>query len=190
MPLTTASVALKPSRAPAPPPASPDRFVELLSEHRGILYKVAYAYCRDREDREDLVQEMLIQLWRSFPRFDGRVKFSTWMYRIAMNVAISHYRASTRRIRDTVPLEELGLDIAAAEALFEEAGDNMRVLRQLIGQLDEMDRALILLFLDGRDHGEIAEIVGITPTNVATRIHRLKQRLQREFAATEEESAP
>jgi RNA polymerase sigma factor (sigma-70 family) len=68
------------------------RFLALFHEHRAILYKVAFGYCRNREDRVDLVQEMAIQLWRSFGRYDGRVKFSTWAYRVAMNVAISHFR--------------------------------------------------------------------------------------------------
>ena len=68
-------------------PTDEARFLAFLKEHRGILYKVAFGYCRDREDRGDLVQEMVIQLWRSFERYDGSVKFSTWAYRVAMNVA-------------------------------------------------------------------------------------------------------
>jgi RNA polymerase sigma factor (sigma-70 family) len=168
--------------------ATPDpaAFAALLEEHKALLYKVAYAYCRDREDRRDLVQEMAIQLWRSLPRFDGRVKLNTWTWRIAMNVAITHFRSEGRRIRDTVPLEDFALDIAAADRAFEEDGDNMRVLGQLIRGMDELNRALVLLYLEGRDQDEIAAIVGITPTNVATRIHRIKQKLTREFNALEE----
>jgi RNA polymerase sigma factor (sigma-70 family) len=170
---------------PSPPTvaANTSRFQALIEGHKKILYKVAWTYCRDREDRRDLVQEMLIQVWRSFERFDERVKFSTWMYRIAMNVAISHYRHEKRRMRDTLPLEEFGMDIATADALFEEQADNMRVLEKLIAGMDEMNRALILLFLDGFSHEEIADVVGISTTNVATRINRIKQRLQREFVA-------
>lgn len=160
----------------------PDRrFLDLLEGHKKILYKVAYAYCGAAEDRRDLMQEMVIQLWKSFGRFDGRVKFSTWMYRIAMNVAISSLRSEGRRIRDTVPIEESGLEIAAADDLMEAAGDNMRTLQQLIGRLDEMSRALLLLYLDGHGADEIAEIVGISPGNVAIRLTRLKQKLAREF---------
>lgn len=160
-------------------------FLARLENHKRILYKVAYMYCRDREDRQDLVQEMLIQLWRSYGRFDDRVQFSTWMYRIAVNVAISHYRHEGRRIRDTLPLEEYGLDIAAADQLFDDAGDNMRVLRQLIDAMDELNRALILLFLEGFSSEEIAEIVGISASNVSTRINRIKTKLQTEFNAHE-----
>ncbi len=162
----------------------PATFPALVEDHKKILYKVAYAYCRQAEDRRDLIQDMLIQLWRAFPQFDGRVKFSTWMYRIAMNVAISFYRGETRRIRDTLPIDEFGLDIAVADRVMEEAGDNMRVLHKLIAEMDELNRALIILFLDGFSHDEIADVVGITATNVATRINRIKTALQRRFAET------
>jgi RNA polymerase sigma factor (sigma-70 family) len=144
---------------------------------------VANIYCKDREDRRDLIQEIVIQLWQSFDRFDDRYQFSTWMYRIAMNVAISFYRSHSRRTRDTVPIEEFGLDIAIADQVMAEAGDDIRLLYQLIGQLDELNRALIILYLDGYNHDAIGEIVGISTTNVSTRINRIKQRLQRDFDA-------
>ena len=158
-----------------------DRFLALLGSHKKILYKVAYTYCKASEDRRDLMQDMVVQLWKSFGGYDGRVRFSTWMYKVAMNVAISFWRSEGRRIRDTLPLEDFGLDIGAADQVFEEAGDNMRVLHHLVGELDEMSRALILLFLDGFSHEEIAATLGISATNVATRVGRLKLQLQRAF---------
>ena len=160
------------------------RFLELLAGHRAMLHKVAYGYCRDAEDRRDLVQEMAIELWRSFARFDGRVKFTTWAYRVAMNVAISHFRGEHRRIRDTVPFDE-SFDLGGDDPLLDATSDNMRVLRGLIDGLDELNRALILLYLDGHTAEEIAAIVGISPGNVATRINRLKNELQRGFARLE-----
>lgn len=166
---------------PSSPTELTGEFTARLEKHQRILFKVAYMYCRDRDDRQDLVQEMLIQVWRSYARFDERVQFSTWMYRIAVNVAITHYRNESRRIRDTVPLEEYGLDIAAADALFDNEGDNMRALRQMINGLDELNRALILLFLEGFSSEEIADVVGISASNVSTRINRLKTKLQAEF---------
>ena len=166
------------------PPADESRFLALLEAHKGILYKVAYAYCPRREERPDLVQEMVVQLWRSFGRFDGRAKFSTWMYRIAMNVAISFHRRERRRIRDAVPIEEPGIDLAAADRVMDEASEDLRTLHRLIGRLDEMSRAIVLLHLDGYPHDEIASIVGISNSNVGTRIHRIKQRLQREADAS------
>ena len=166
---------------PSAPADLNNEFVTRLAQHQRILFKVAYMYCRDRDDRQDLVQEMLIQVWRGSARFDERVQFSTWMYRIAVNVAISHYRSERRRILDTVPLEEYGLDVAAADALFDNESDNMHALRQLIDGLDELNRALILLFLEGFSSEEIAVVVGISASNVSTRINRLKTRLQIAF---------
>ena len=157
-------------------------FLQQLAQHKRLLYKVAYSYCRHAEDRRDLVQDMVVQLWRACPGFDERVLFSTWMYRIAMNVAISHYRNESRQVRDTVPLEEFGLDIAEADQLFIAQSDNMRTLDKLIAELDELNRALILLFMDGHSNEEIASIMGLTATNVATRMSRIKQKLQTRFA--------
>ncbi len=162
------------------------RFAGLLREHKAILHKVAFAYAGNADDRRDLVQEMAIQLWRSFPRFDGRVKFSTWAYRVSMNVAVSWVRSEHRRPRDTVQIEDLEHEIAAADSVLGEASDNMRVLRGLIEGLDELNRALILLYLDGHSAEEIGEILGITPGNVTTRVNRLKQHLQERFARLEQ----
>jgi|SRR5664279_249838 len=160
-----------------------EHFLAFVKDQKKILYKVAYAYCRNAEDRRDLIQEMLVALWQSFGRFDGRCQPSTWTYRVAMNVAISFYRHEGRRRRDTVSLDEFGLDFAAADEVFAQTGDNMRVLRALIDRLDELNRALILMFLDGFSYEEIADVVGITATNVSTRLSRIKQKLQREFGA-------
>ncbi len=169
-------------------PEEESRFLALLHEHRAILHKVAYGYCGDRDDRDDLVQEMAVQLWRSFPRFDDRVKFSTWAYRVAMNVAISHFRGEGRRVRGTVAIDEMAVEPGREDPMLDGASDNMRVLRRLIGELDELNRALILLYLDGHTSDEIAEIVGISPGNVTTRVNRLKERLQSEFARLEKET--
>jgi RNA polymerase sigma-70 factor (ECF subfamily) len=163
-------------------PTREERFVRLLEEHKRILYKVASAYCADAEDRRDLVQEMVIQLWRSFPRYDDQLKFSTWMYRIAMNVAISSLRREGRRGRETVALEQVVdvIDAAAADRVLGEAGDDVRLLERLVSRLDEMSRALLVLYLEGYHHAEIAEILGISVTNVGTRISRIKSRLRDE----------
>ena len=161
-------------------PRRPDqeRFLTLLEEHKKILYKVASSYCRNPEDRRDLEQEIVAQLWRSFDRYDESYKFSTWMYRIALNVAISFSRSETRRSRHTVPAGESILEIADTRTAAEPDAD-LQLLRQLIAQLDELDRALILLYLDGNRYDIIAEILGISETNVGTKIGRIKQRLRR-----------
>lgn len=169
-------------------PAENDRFLLLLEEHKRILYKVAAAYCADAEDRRDLVQEMVIQLWRSFPRYDEQLRFSTWMYRIGMNVAISFFRSEKRHRRETVALEQVDIiDTVAADRVLSEAGDDVRLLQELVARLDEMSRALLVLYLEGYSHGEIAEILGISATNVGTRINRIKNRLREEHNAVSTE---
>lgn len=158
-----------------------DRFLALLEEHDRILYKVAGSYCRNPEDRRDLIQEIVVQLWRSFDRYDDRYRFSTWMYRIAMNVAISFYRSQSRRVRATVPIEESVLEIAGDQGP-EESSEDLRLLHGFIDRLDELNKALIILYLDGNSYDTIAEILGISTTNVATKISRIKERLRRDFA--------
>lgn len=159
-------------------PTRQDRFLLLLEEQKKILYKVAISYCRNPADRQDLIQEMVVQLWRSFDRYDDTFRLSTWTYRIALNVAISFYRSESRRARNTVPAEDSILEIAAdvPEPVEDES---LRLLHELIGRLDEIDRALILLYLDGNRYDTIAEILGISETNVATKISRIKQKLRR-----------
>jgi len=148
-----------------------------MEEHKKILYKVANSYCHNPDDRDDLAQEIIVQLWRSFRSFDGRVRFSTWMYRIALNVAISFCRRENVRSRHLVPDNERLLDVAA-EAPAE--SDDVQALYQWIERLDALHRALALLYLDGNSYHEIAEILGISETNAATKISRLKQTLRKE----------
>ncbi|WP_374437890.1 RNA polymerase sigma factor [Inhella sp.] len=160
------------------------RFARDIAAHRGILFKLAFSYGPRGDERADLIQDMLLQLWHAYPRFEpGRVAFSTWMYRVAMNVAISAHRQRSRHVAEHLPLEELGLDIAEAERFWDARSDNLRTLDRLIAALDELSRALILLFLDGRETEEIAAILGLSPSNVTTRLSRLKTKLQAQFAA-------
>lgn len=161
-----------------------ERFLLLLEEHKKILYKVAGSYCRNPSDRQDLAQEIVVQLWRSFDRYDDRQRFSTWMYRIALNVAISFYRSESRRKRSTVPAEDFILEIADDRASAE-PDENLLLLQRYIAQLDELDRALIILYLDGNRYDTIAEVLGISETNVGTKISRIKQRLRRDMKEEE-----
>ncbi len=162
-------------------PEPDDRFLALLEEHRRILYKVANAYCRTVEDRRDLVQEIVVQLWRSFPRFDDRVRFSTWVYRIALNVAISFYRSESRWTRHRELVDEPSLEILAVDGEWtDDSSDEIRQLHDCIAELDALNRALIILYLDGNSHEAIGEILGISTTNVGTRIGRIKEKFRRE----------
>jgi RNA polymerase sigma factor (sigma-70 family) len=158
-------------------------FANELNRHRKILLKVARVYCRGEADRQDLIQETMIQLWHAFPRFDGRCQFSTWMYRVALNVAISWSRNEFRRNRRTRPMEQADADTLASNDAVDAAAADLDLLHTMLGGLNELDRALMLLFLEGHDQTTIATILGITSTNVATKVGRIKQRLQEQFSS-------
>jgi len=154
--------------------ADHDSFLALLDTHQGILHKVANAYSWTPEDRQDLVQDMLVQLWRAHPRFDGRCKFSTWMYRIALNVALSFRRQESLRAAPLLPGDaHLETVVEAPPPPAEQA-----FLQRFIQGLPGLDRALLLLYLEDQGQQEIAEVLGLSPTHVSTKIHRLKQRLR------------
>lgn len=155
-----------------------DRFQALLAQHERIVFKVAGMYCRNPEDRRDLAQEIAIQAWRSFGHYDASRPFSTWMYRLALNVAISHVRGAGLRERHALPFDEHAHEIADERAIPHEADERVRALQRCIDALGPLDRALMLLYLEESSYAEIAEVLGITATNVATKINRLKQRIR------------
>ena len=166
--------------------AARDRFQALLAQHEKIVFKVAGMYCRNAEDQRDLAQEICVQAWRSFGSYDPARSFSTWMYRIALNVAISNARSAGLRDRHAVPLDEDVHDIADENAVPGETDERVRILHRFIEQLGALDRALMLLYLEDRSYREIADVLGITETNVATKINRLKQRIRSGIAETEQ----
>lgn len=158
-----------------------EQFLDRLDRHRGIVLKVAHTYCRHPEDRRDLVQEISAQLWRSFPGWDRARPFSTWMYRIALNVAISHLRAAGEHERRSIPLDDTDREPVHDDEALRESDDGIRALYRCIARLDPLDRALLLLYLDETSHREMAEILGISETNVATKIGRLKTRIRNDI---------
>ncbi len=159
--------------------ADEEIFTDLLDQHAGIIRKVAFGYTNTFADREDLAQEITLQLWRAFPRYSSERPFSTWMYRIALNVAISFLRRHTHPARQTVPLEEA--ELTAENSRVDESDERVPVLRQVIASLPPLDRGLMLLYLDDHSYREIAAILGISETNVATKLNRLKQRVREEM---------
>jgi RNA polymerase sigma factor (sigma-70 family) len=157
------------------------RFAALLEQHRRIVFKVANTYGFHAHDRADLAQEITAQLWRAFPGYDPERPFSTWMYRIALNVAISQVRNTAHRNRHSVQLDEAMHDIADDNGADPEADQQVRALHRFIAQLDRLNRALLLLYLEDQSYRQIAEILGISETNVATKLSRLKQRIRSEM---------
>ncbi|MEM7369010.1 MAG: sigma-70 family RNA polymerase sigma factor [Bacteroidota bacterium] len=158
------------------------QFTHLLESHKKLVFKIANAYCSDREERKDLIQEIVLQLWKAFPRYDSRYAVSTWMYRIALNVAISYYRKESRRKSKTVHPKEAIIDLAEDDQeRLAEKESRIGQLYQWINQLGELDKALMILYLEGKSHQEIAEILGISKSNVGTKISRNKRKLTHHF---------
>lgn len=159
------------------------QFIKTIDEHKKIIYKIVTSYCQNKEDRKDLEQEIIIQLWNSFDKYNSDYKYSTWMYRIALNVAISFYRKEKKwaiksdyynensifKIEEDTNEEQTELDY------------HLKLLQGFINNLNELNRALMLLYLEEKSYEEIAEILGITKTNVATKISRIKLKLKKEF---------
>jgi RNA polymerase sigma factor (sigma-70 family) len=152
-----------------------EAFSGLLERHRAIVFKVANTYSRHPEDRADLVQEIAAQLWRAWPGYDPARSFTTWMYRVALNVGIDFVRGHARQQRHAVPLDEDLHDMADGQAIDHESAQGF------VDRQPPLDRALLLLYLDERPQREIAEILGISETNVSTKIGRLKQRIRDEL---------
>ncbi len=169
-----------------PTPDAKQAFVDLLNQHIGIIRKVAVGYSSTLADRHDLEQEITLQLWKAYPRYSPERPFSTWMYRIALNVAISFLRSNSRPVRQTIPIEEIELaDEADASP---EMRERLALLQKVIATLDPLNRALMLLFLDDHSYREIAAILSITETNVATKLSRLKQRLRDEMLKLDQQN--
>lgn len=158
------------------------RFLELLDRHRRILFRIAGVYGRSALDRQDLAQDMVVELWRSFPRYDPARPFATWMYRVALNVAISFHRSDRVRRRALVDDGDAVIALApsADPASMEE---EICLLHAAIAGLNELDRALVLLYLVGEKHDAIGQVLGISESNVGTRIGRIKERLRRDLGA-------
>ncbi len=153
-----------------------DKFISVLGDHEFLIRKVCRAYAYTKEDGEDLYQDIIIQLWRSFDSYDLSYKYSTWIYRIALNVSISRLRKQKKRDEKEV---ERRLYTTARDKL--ESQELIDQLYAFIHEMRPLDRALLLLYLEDKSHTEISEILGISKSNVGTKIGRLKTHLQERF---------
>jgi len=155
-------------------------FRDIIEQHKGILFKVARAYCLNEDDRQDLIQEMMIQIWQSINRFNNQIKISTWLYRISLNVAISFYRKNMARVNKNTMLNEQTEQIPTDDKTEED--QQLNLLEHFISELKEFDKALMILYLEDKSHAEIAEILGMTVSNVGTKIGRIKDKIKTRFS--------
>jgi RNA polymerase sigma-70 factor, ECF subfamily len=140
-------------------------FTEIIEEYKAVIYKVCYVYAQDKEEINDYYQEILINLWNSYPKFRGESKISTWIYKVSLNTCITFIRKKKRK-PSTTPLS---IDVT----LFEDSE-----LYKLINRLEKMEKTLILLWLEEKNYDEIAEITGLTRSNVAVKLMRIKNKLK------------
>ncbi|MGH1365153.1 MAG: RNA polymerase sigma factor [Calditrichia bacterium] len=163
---------------------SKEEFLGILEANRGIIFKICNSYCSDSEDRKDLVQDVIVQLWRSFDKYDEQYKITTWMYRIALNVAISSSRKSATRNKYATQIDHEFVFISDYDD--SDQSEDLILLRGFINQLDDMNKALMVLYLDGNSYDEMASILNISSSSVGTKLARIKQQLRQQFENLED----
>ncbi|MFC0772623.1 RNA polymerase sigma factor [Terrimonas alba] len=153
------------------------KFIELVNDYRALIFKVCNLYCRDPESCRDLFQEVVLQLWKSYAGFRKESADSTWIYKVALNTAISNLRKENRSPhKKPLDLEELEIpDLSIAT----DENESRKLLHQAIDRLSEIEKAIILLYLDEKSYDEISEIIGISTSNVGVRLNRIKNKLNK-----------
>jgi RNA polymerase sigma factor (sigma-70 family) len=155
-----------------------EKFIAAIKENEGFIYKLASAYTNNTDDKHDLVQEIIYQLWKSFQTFSEQSKLSTWIYRVALNISIYQLKKSKKNVL-TVPIDEQALNYQ--ENPGNENEEKWKVFRQQIENLNLLDKGLVMLYLDNRSYDEIAEIIGISKSNVGTKLLRIKEKLKQQI---------
>ena len=150
-------------------------FITLIKENEGVIFKVTLVYTFNEEDQKDLYQEIVCQLWKSFDSFRGDSKISTWMYRIALNTAITNLKKEKRK-GNRVPLDISLLNkIDEIDTIID---DRLKILYAHIKKLNTVEKGIVLLYLEGKSYDEIAVITGFSVTNIGTRLNRIKKKLK------------
>ncbi|SOD14543.1 RNA polymerase sigma factor [Pedobacter xixiisoli] len=152
-----------------------EEFLSQINEHKGIIHKITKMYMDNALDQEDLFQEIVMQLWKAYPSFKGTSKFSTWMYRVALNTAIVFFKKDNRKV-DKPPLNEQ-IEIADTSDS-QEKEEKLAYLYKAMQELNQIEKAVIFLFLENQSHREIAQNLGITEVNARVKLNRTKEKLQ------------
>lgn len=154
-----------------------EQFLYILEKNIGMIIKISRAYTKVRQDREDLINDITLELWKSFERFKGDSKISTWIYRIALNTSMN-YKRKKRNVSLFSSVNDLREMDISSWLIEEDNSSDLEVLYNCIDELNEINKAIILLYLDGNSHDEMSEIMGISKTNVGTRISRIKEQIK------------
>lgn len=152
-------------------------FVKQLEEHQNVVHKICRLYTRNQDAHNDLFQEITIQLWKAYPKFRGDAKFSTWMYRVALNTAITLYRKTKRGV-STQEFEGVSFKIAA-EAYDDTTEEQLKLMYAAVKDLNDIDKALVFLYLEDKSYREISETMGISEVNARVKMNRIKEKLRK-----------
>nr|WP_067061547.1 sigma-70 family RNA polymerase sigma factor [Mucilaginibacter sp. L294] len=152
-----------------------EQFILLITNNQGLIFKVCNLYCNSREDKEDLFQDIILQLWRAYGSFNGDSKVSTWIYRIALNNAITRLRKETKREK-FAGLDDNAFNIAAVD----DKEENEKVLQMYnaIKKLPEVERAITMLYMDTYSYKEIAEVMGLSESNIGVKLNKIRTKLR------------
>ena len=150
-------------------------FLSLINQHQNIIHKVCNIYMHDSADKEDLFQEIIVQLWKAVPKFQEQSRFSTWLYRVALNTAISDFRKK-RRALPVIQTEVASLEIESE--LIDDKDERLKTLYAAITQLQEIDKAIVMLYLEDKSYDEMEDIVGISASTLRVRMNRIKEKLR------------
>lgn len=153
-----------------------DTFIEQVKAHERMIFKVCFMYAHNADDKQDLYQEIMVQLWNAYPRFRGEAKFGTWLYQIAINTAIAGFRKGKR----TVQYESLdpSLTETGDSSSAQEEQERLDLLYKAIGHLNEIERAIVMLYLEDKTYEEMEDILGISNGALRVKMHRIKDKLR------------
>lgn len=154
-----------------------DQFLSVFEDNTGIIIKIARAFTKTSHDREDLINDIALELWKSFEGFKGDSKISTWIYRVAINISMN-YKRKKKKDSFFSFLDDFKKVDSIPWLIEQDNSSESEILYNCIDELNEINKAIILLYLDGNSHDEISEIMGISKTNVGTRIGRIKEQIR------------
>lgn len=152
---------------------------DIIEENKNLIYKIVNSYYTDSNEQEDVIQEVIFQIIKSYENFDHKVKVTTWLYRVAFNVTISHYRKQKTRKKYVVAMPSM--IVAIDEDVTIEYDEKIKQLRAFIQEFDSLNKAIVIMYLDGNSHKEISDAIGISVSNVGTKISRIKTQLKKKF---------
>lgn len=158
-------------------------FLGLISKHQHLIRKVAAIYYRNQEDQEDAFQEILLSLWKAYPTFEGRSKLSTWIYRVALNTVLGGFRKASNKVYHNQSDIDISEELMGTEE--KDYSEEIGVLYRAIDQLSDIEKAIIMLYMEEKNYDDIADIMGMTRTNVGVKINRIKKKLKKLYKEVE-----